>query len=61
MGADNPRKWQVPIRWTAKEIEELEAFKAQTADIENLSQAVRALVRRGLEATKKKAKKGGVR
>lgn len=57
MGAENPRKWQVPVRWTAKEIEELEAFRAESDDIENLSQAVRALVRRGLEANKKGKKR----
>jgi metal-responsive CopG/Arc/MetJ family transcriptional regulator len=58
MGAENPKKWQVPVRFTAQEIELLDAM-TKAHGFETRSQTIRALVRGGFAGANKK--KGGVR
>lgn len=58
MAADNPRKWQVPVKFTAQELELLDAM-TKAHGFETRSQTIRALVRGGFAGAKKK--KGGVK
>jgi metal-responsive CopG/Arc/MetJ family transcriptional regulator len=58
VGAEQPKKWQVVVRFTANEIEALDAMQ-KAHGYENRSQTLRALVRGGFAGANKK--KGGVR